>query len=99
MSEIVQKESGSFKRYHIYGFVKLLWRGRIETKWIRCYSPFGIMNSTDGKPTHMTIYAHYRDQITHENKKIDLGDTFKVAYHELIDSYFRARTSDFHHMM
>ena len=55
------------------------------------------MNSADGKPTHMMIYAHYQNPLTHENKKLNLGDTFKAAYHNLL-TYFRECTADFRHM-
>ena len=78
--------------------LKTAWRGKIETKWIRCRSPYCIQQSLNGKPIHIMIYAHYQNPITHENKKIALGDKFKEAFGDLIDRYFHQRSCDFHHM-
>ena len=60
--------------------------------------PDCIQQSLDGKPNHMMIYAHYQNPITHENKKLALGDKFKAAFEDLIDNYFLQRSGDFHHM-
>ena len=78
--------------------LKTSWRGRIETKWVRCRSPYCIQQSLNGKPTHLMIRAHYQNPTTLENKKIALGDKFKEAFIMLIDDYFLRPSCDFHHM-